>query len=172
MTKPSRAFWPIGLFCVIWNALGCFNFILQMDPGAAADLPAAYQAVIASRPGWVTAALSIAVFGGLLGCVLMLLRRATARLALFLSLIGVALTMGHALWAGAAVPGSLSVIISSAMSLAVVIGLVWYTHRKAGLICCVKNARLDVLWYADDGQIPDGTILRRLRSMGSIGIKL
>jgi hypothetical protein len=61
MTKPSRAFWPIGLFCVIWNALGCFNFILQMDPGAAADLPAAYQAVIASRPGWVTAALSIAV---------------------------------------------------------------------------------------------------------------
>ena len=56
MTKPSRVFWAIGLFGLIWNALGCFNFILQMDPGALADSPAAYQVVIASRSGWVTAA--------------------------------------------------------------------------------------------------------------------
>jgi hypothetical protein len=89
--------------------------------------------VIASRSGWVTAAFLIAVFGGALGCVLMLLRRATARPALFLSLIGVALTTGHALWAAAAVPGGWSVVISSAMSLAVAAGLVCYTHRKAGL---------------------------------------
>jgi len=81
----------------------------------------------------VTAAPLIAVFGGPLGCVLMLLRRATARPALFLSLVAVALTTGHALWAAAAVPRGLSVIISSAMSLAVAAGLVWYTHRKAGL---------------------------------------
>ena len=32
MTKPSRVFWAIGLLGLIWNALGCFNFILQMDP--------------------------------------------------------------------------------------------------------------------------------------------
>ena len=133
MTKPSRVFLAIGLFGLIWNTLGCFNFILQMDPGAVAESPAAYQVVIASRSGWVTAAFLIAVFGGSLGCVLILLRRATARPALFLSLIGVALTTGHALWAAAAVPRGLSVIISSAMSLAVAPGLVWYTHRKAGL---------------------------------------
>ena len=48
MTKPSRVFWAIGLFGLIWNALGCFNFILQMDPWALADSPAAYQVVIAS----------------------------------------------------------------------------------------------------------------------------
>ena len=133
MTKPGRVFWAIGLLGRIWNALGCFNFIIQMDPGAVADLPGAYQVLIASRPGWVTAALSIAVFGGLLGCVLMLLRRATARLALFLSLIGVALTMGHALWVGTSAPGGVSVVISTAMSLAVAAGLVWYMHSKAGV---------------------------------------
>ena len=83
-----------------------FNFIVQMDPGAVADLPAAYQVVVASRPGWVTAAFSIVVFGGTLGCVLMLLRRATARPALFLSLAGVVLTMGHALWAGTSALGA------------------------------------------------------------------
>jgi hypothetical protein len=137
MTKPSRVFWAIGLFGLIWNALGCYNFILQMDPGALAESPAAYQVVISSRSGWTTAAFLIAIFGGALGCVLMLLRRAIARPALFLSLIGVALTTGHALWAAAAVPAGWSVVISSAMSLAVAVavavGLVWYTHRKAGL---------------------------------------
>ena len=133
MTKPSRVFWAIVLFGLIWNALVCYNFILQMDPGALAASPAAYQVVIASRAGWVTAAFLIAVFGGALGCVLMLLRQATARPALFLSLIGVALTTGHALWAGATVPGGWSVVISSALSLAVAAGLVCYTHRKAGL---------------------------------------
>ena len=97
LTKLSRVFCAIGLFGLIWNALGCCNFILQMDPGALAESPAAYQVVIASRSGWVTAAFLIAVFGGALGCVLTLLRRATARPALFFSLIGVALTTGHAL---------------------------------------------------------------------------
>ncbi|MDC1201958.1 hypothetical protein N8082_05710 [Planktomarina temperata] len=67
MTKPSRVFWAIGLLGLIWNALGCFNFILQMDPDALADFPPAYRAVIAHRPGWVTAAFSVAVFGGGIG---------------------------------------------------------------------------------------------------------
>ena len=133
MTKPSPVFWMIALLGLIWNALGCFNFALQMDPDALADVPPAYRAVIADRPGWVTATFAVAVFGGALGCVLMLLRRATARPALFLSLVGVALNMGHALWVGAAAPCGVSLVISSGMSLAVAAGLVWYTHRKAGL---------------------------------------
>jgi hypothetical protein len=87
LTKLSRVFCAIGLFGLIWNALGCCNFILQMDPGALAESPAAYQVVIASRSGWVTAAFLIAVFGGALGCVLTLLRRATARPALFFRLL-------------------------------------------------------------------------------------
>ena len=67
MTKPSIMFWVISLLGLLWNVLGCFNFIMQSDPGAVADLPLAYQLVIASRPGWVTAAFFIAVFGGALG---------------------------------------------------------------------------------------------------------
>ncbi|MDB0018122.1 hypothetical protein N9D84_02610 [Planktomarina temperata] len=63
----------------------------------------------------------------------MLLRRATARPALFVSLLGVVLTMGHALWVGAAAPGGMSLVMSSGMSLVVAAALVWYTHRKAGL---------------------------------------
>jgi hypothetical protein len=125
-------FWVIVLLGLLWNALGCFNFIMQSILGAVADLPLAYKLVIASRPGWVTVAFFISVFGGALGCVLMLLRRATARPALFLSLIGVLLTTGYALWLGAAATGGLPVVISSGMSVAVAGGLVWYTHCKLG----------------------------------------
>ena len=132
MTKPSIMFWVIVLLGLLWNALGCFNFIMQSILGAVADLPLAYKLVIASRPGWVTVAFFIAVFGGALGCVLMLLRRATARPALFLSLIGVLLATGYALWLGAAATGGLPVVISSGMSVAVAGGLVWYTHCKLG----------------------------------------
>ena len=132
MTKPSIMFWVIVLLGLLWNALGCFNFIMQSILGAVADLPLAYKLVIASRPGWVTVAFFISVFGWALGCVLMLLRRATARPALFLSLIGVLLTTGYALWLGAAATGGLPVVISSGMSVAVAGGLVWYTHCKLG----------------------------------------
>jgi len=132
MTKPSIMFWVIVLLGLLWNALGCFNFIMQSILGAVADLPLAYKLVISSRPGWVTVAFFIAVFGGALGCVLMLLRRVTARPALFLSLIGVLLTTGYALWLGAAATGGLPVVISSGMSVAVAGGLVWYTHCKLG----------------------------------------
>ena len=132
MTNPSIMFWVIVLLGLLWNALGCLNFIMQSILGAVADLPLAYKLVIASRPGWVTVAFFIAVFGGALGCVLMLLRRATARPALFLSLIGGRLTTGYALWLGAAATGGLPVVISSGMSVAVAGGLVWYTHCKLG----------------------------------------
>ena len=111
MTKPSIMFWVIVLLGLLWNALGCFNFIMQSILGAVADLPLAYKLVIASRPGWVTVAFFIAVFRGALGCVLMLLRSATARPALFLSIIGVLLTTGYALWLGAAATGGLPVVI-------------------------------------------------------------
>ncbi len=133
MKRLSIMFWVIALLGLLWNALGCFNFIMQSNLDAVADLPLAYQLVIASRPGWMTVAFFIAVFGGVLGCVLMLLRRTTARPALFLSLIGVLLTTGHALWLGAAATGGLSVGISSGISVAVAGGLVWYTHRELGL---------------------------------------
>ena len=54
MTKPSIMFWVIVLLGLLWNALGCFNFIMQSILGAVADLPLAYKLVIASRPGWVS----------------------------------------------------------------------------------------------------------------------
>ncbi len=46
-------------------------------------------------PAWVTAAFAIAVFGGTLGCLGLLLRKKWARLVFLISLIGIIVQMIH-----------------------------------------------------------------------------
>ena len=56
-------------------------------------MPKAYQVVVNSRPALVTAAFCIGVFGGALGCVLMIIQRAIARPVLLISLVGIVLIL-------------------------------------------------------------------------------
>lgn len=69
------SFWLIGTAGLIFNLLGCMNYMAQMNPETVASMPDAYQAMVEARPAWGTGAFALAVFGGALGCVLLLLRR-------------------------------------------------------------------------------------------------
>ena len=93
MTRPHFSFWIISGLGVVWNLMGCFNFAMQTSAEAVARLPETYQVIVESRPVWATLAFGVAVFGGALGCVLLLLRRAEARLLLLVSLVATALTI-------------------------------------------------------------------------------
>ncbi len=130
--KPSLNFWIVGGVGLLWNSMGCYNFLMQTNPEVLEVLPQAYDAVAKSRPGYATAAFVVAVFGGFLGCVLMLMRRAVSRPLLLLSLVGAAVTMLQALWAVGFSPEAASVAMDTGMSLAVATYLVWFTHRKFG----------------------------------------
>ena len=131
-SKPGIKLWTVGVFGLIWSAMGCYNYIMQPDPEALAQFPEAYQMVINSRPGWVSLCFVIAVFGGVSGSALMLVRRAVARPVLLLSLLGVVVTMLQALWVIRSAPVAGSITMGTGMSLVVVAYLVWFTHRKAG----------------------------------------
>jgi hypothetical protein len=61
-------------------------------------MPPAERALHTDVPIWVNLSYAIAVFGGTVGCALLLLRNSLAVLALFLSLAGILLQMGHALF--------------------------------------------------------------------------
>lgn len=122
MDKPKISYWTIAALGLAWNLMGCLNFIAQTNPDTVAQMPEAYGAVIASRPAWATAAFAIAVFGGAVGCILLLLRRRVAVQVLMLSLGGIMLTMVHAvLTAGFAA----QVLIGTGMSLLIGIVLLW-----------------------------------------------
>ncbi len=105
-SKPSVKFWAVGAFGLIWSLMGCYNYLMQINPEALAQFPEAYQIVINSRPGWVTVLFVIAVFGGALGSALMLMRRAVARPVLLVSLVGVVVTFGQAILEIRSAPGA------------------------------------------------------------------
>ncbi len=64
-------FWVVSVATLIWNIMGGINFFMQMDASASA------------------------VFGGVLGC-LLLFRKSAASYVFVLSLLGVIVTMVHA----------------------------------------------------------------------------
>ena len=123
------SFWVIGAVSLVWNALGSMNYIMQMNPDMLADYSEAARTLVEGRPAWATGAFAIAVFGGALGCLLLLLKRSAAYYLFITSLIGVIVTNIHTL----GVTGSTEIWVGSLMSLVVAAFLIWYskiTERK------------------------------------------
>ena len=91
----SWFFWVVGVFGLIWNLMGVMNFLWQMSMSAdaLASLSEAQRAIIENRPLWVTVAFAVAVFAGVAGCILLLLRKSMALALLFLSLLAVLVSM-------------------------------------------------------------------------------
>ncbi|MEP4703187.1 MAG: hypothetical protein ABJZ79_18750 [Parasphingorhabdus sp.] len=124
MTKPHFSFWIITGLGLIWNLMGCLNFIAQMDAETVEKMPELYQLIIKTRPTWATAAFGVAVFAGATGCILMLLRRRVAVHVLLASLVGIGLTMAQ----------TISVVgLTPSTFLALLVGgaLLWYATIAA-----------------------------------------
>lgn len=90
-------FWIVVGGLLVWNLIGVMAYITQvtMSPEALAALPDAQRQIDENTPEWAIAAFAIAVNGGALGCLLLLLRKNLAGLFLWLSLAGVLVQMYH-----------------------------------------------------------------------------
>ncbi len=99
-TKNNTPKWfmIVSAILLVWNLLGVMAYIMQvtMSPETLAALPEAQRQLYETTPAWATAAFAVAVNGGALGCVLLLLKRNLAGLFLQLSLAGVLVQMFHA----------------------------------------------------------------------------
>lgn len=95
--KAPGWFTVVAVVALIWNLLGVSAYIMQalMSPQALAALPEAQRELIENTPSWATAAFAIAVHGGALGSLLLLLKKNLAGLFLQLSLAGVVVQMYH-----------------------------------------------------------------------------
>ena len=119
MQKPHLSFWIVAIAGLIWNLMGSMNYIMQTNPETVAQMPDVYQMIINGRPSWATAGFAIAVFGGSVGCILLLLRKNVAVPVFMLSLAGIVLTVIHDTMLVGMVPSSvLSVLVGGA--------LLWY----------------------------------------------
>lgn len=123
--RPHWSFWLNGVLTLIWNVLGCVNFILQMNPDVVSSYRETEQAIIFGRPLWATASFAVAVFGGAAGNILLMLKMPVAYYFFIASLIGVVATMIDTLSKGINFSiGELVGIV--ALPIAVAAFLVWY----------------------------------------------
>ena len=120
------SFWAIIIFMLIWNVMGCINFFVQMNPEMVASYRENEQAIITGRPVWGTVAFAIAVFGGALGCLLLLVKKSIAFYFFIASLLGVVVTMVHTLSIGIefGIGEVIGIIIAPLM---VAVFLIWYS---------------------------------------------
>ena len=126
------SFWVIGAIALIWNGLGVANFLMQMNPDSLSAYRESERLIIDGRPLWATAAFAVAVFGGTIGALLLLLRRSVAFYLFAASLFGVLVTMSHTL--GNGIEFGLGEILGIILAPVVVAAfLTWYstlTERK------------------------------------------
>ena len=82
---------PVLITALLWNILGVFAFIMQLllTPEMVSKLPQEQQLAYNNQPLWAFLAFAIAVFGGALGCLLLLFKKSLATLILIISLAAV-----------------------------------------------------------------------------------
>ncbi|NOX83487.1 MAG: hypothetical protein GXP06_10980 [Alphaproteobacteria bacterium] len=96
-TKLPVWFWIVAIVAILWNLMGVASYIstVMISPEAIAAMPEAEQALYNNTPIWATSAFAIAVFAGIAGAVLMVLRNCFALPVFGLSLAGIIIQMSY-----------------------------------------------------------------------------
>jgi hypothetical protein len=129
--KPATWFWVVSAIALVWNLMGAIAYVgqMMMSPEAIQALPENERALYESVPSWATSAFAFAVWGGTLGCILLLIRKKIATPVLMLSLIGILVQMYHSFF----VLDSMAVygpggIVMPIMVIIIGIYLVWFSR--------------------------------------------
>ena len=129
-----RSFYIVGVLALLWNLMGDAAYLMQVT----ADLPQlartdAYQAnLFAQMPGWAWAAYAIAVWGGTVATIALLMRRRFAVPLYAVSLIAVLVQFGHSFLGTdlLAVRGA-GTALFPAMIVIIALALLLYARRMA-----------------------------------------
>ncbi len=95
--KTPKHLWVIGIIATLWNAMGALDYIMTKTKNEdyMAKFTPEQLEFFYGLPVWVVSTWAIAVWGGLLGAILLLLKRKLAVWVLLASLIAMVLTTIH-----------------------------------------------------------------------------
>jgi hypothetical protein len=133
--RTPRHFWAVVALALFWNGRGAYDWLMSFEGAdyyrtvGMTPPQIAYQLAL---PAWVQSAWSIGVWTGILGTVLLIVRRRQAFPVFLLTVITALAGLAHQtlLSNGAAVLGPLAYV--SWATLAVSAFLAWYAWRMAG----------------------------------------
>ena len=91
LKKPPTWFWVISVIALLWNIMGVMAYLADayMSVETLAELSQEQRMLYESRPAWATGAFALAVWGGLIGSIGLLLRKKWAYILFIISLIAV-----------------------------------------------------------------------------------
>ncbi|AZQ58181.1 hypothetical protein EJ994_04915 [Maribacter sp. MJ134] len=97
MNKPPMWFWIVSALALLWNLAGVMAYLGQayMSIETLEQMSQAERLLYESQPAWVTGAFAVAVWGGALGCIALLLKKKWAKPVFIISLIGILAQMSH-----------------------------------------------------------------------------
>ena len=86
--------WAVGIAGFLWNAFGAYDYLMTQTENVAymARFTPEQLDYFYGFPTWVVALWAIAVWGGVLGCILLLLRKRLAAPVFLVSLVCMVLT--------------------------------------------------------------------------------
>jgi hypothetical protein len=132
--KPATFFWVIGVLALIWNALGVIAYLGQklMTDEMKVMIPADQLEIIEKTPAWATAAFAVAVWFGLLGCIVLLMQKKIATTLFIISIIGVLTQLVYNLFLTNAIEvfGNQS-LLQPLITVSVSIYLIWHAKKCA-----------------------------------------
>ena len=125
MSKSPLWFKVVAVLALLWNLIGCLAFAsdIRLTPEDIAKLPDAQQALYNSRPSWAVAGTAVAVIGGALGSLALLLGKKWALPVLIASLIGI-VVQDYAMFIladGAALAGTTAVVLQTLVLLIAIV---------------------------------------------------
>lgn len=131
-SKPTTLFWVASAVFLIWSLLGVFACYSQLTMTAEqmAQLPPEQRDAFLAMPGAIKGAYIVAVGAGLLGAILLLARKASARLLFILSLVAVLIQFG---WVFLVYDGKLMPNAFAFPAFIVIMGAleIWFSDRSA-----------------------------------------
>lgn len=79
-TAAPKHLWVVGILALLWNAMGAFDYVMTESRNASymSGFTREQLAYFYGFPAWVIACWAIAVWGGVVGSVLLLLRKRLA----------------------------------------------------------------------------------------------
>lgn len=87
--KPPTWFWVVSVLALLWNLMGVSSYLMQAYTSIEQleAMSQAERALYEGQPAWVTACFAIAVFGGTIAAIGLLLRKKWARPVFIVSLV-------------------------------------------------------------------------------------
>lgn len=135
ISNVPKWFLGVAIAALIWNLLGVFAYLGQMylmsNPEMLAELSVEEQNLYKNTPIWATIGFTLAVWGGAIGSLLLILKKKAAKPVLIISLAGIIVQMYHSFFIsnnfevygpGAAVMPVMIIIFG--------IGLVWLSDKS------------------------------------------